>query len=116
MLDLLQDKDGVILNKSGDLVLDGGVDGIAQQCEIRIGTNKGEWWLDETLGIPWFYGVMGQKLPAPIVGKMIAEEGMKTEGVTDVRITRAVMVAGKLAITFDVVAGQESKGVAINGN
>lgn len=115
MLDILQDKDGVIL-KAGDLVLDGGIDGIAQQCEIRIGTNKGEWWLDETLGIPWFFGVMGQKLPAEIVGKMIADEGMKTEGVTDVRITRAANVSGKMAVTFDVYVGQESKEVAINGN
>lgn len=114
MLDVMQDKDGVII-KGGDLVLDGGIDGIAQQCEIRVGTNKGEWWLDETLGIPWFFGVMGQKLPATIVGKMIADEGMKTEGVTDVRITRAANVAGKMAVTFDVYVGQESKGVVLNG-
>ena len=43
MLDMMQDDNGVILN-GGDLVLDGGIDGIAQQCEIRVGMNKGEWW------------------------------------------------------------------------
>ncbi|KKY64134.1 hypothetical protein [Klebsiella aerogenes] len=115
MLDLMQDNNGVIIT-GGDLIIDGGVDGIAQQCEIRVGMNKGEWWLDESIGIPWFYGVMGQKLPADIVGKMVAEEGVKTEGVTDVRITRAANVGGKVAILFDVYVGQESKGIAINGN
>lgn len=115
MLDVMQDENGVIL-KNGDLVLDGGIDGIAQQCEIRIGMNKGEWWLDEGMGIPWFFGIMGQKLPVTIVGKMIADEGVKTEGVTDLRITRGENVAGKTVITFDVYAGQDSKGMAINGN
>ncbi|TNV22491.1 hypothetical protein FH968_00040 [Buttiauxella sp. B2] len=115
MMDVLQDKDGVIM-KDGDLVLDGGVDGVAQQCEIRIGTNKGEWWLDESLGIPWFFGVLGQKLPATIVAKMIADEGMKTDDVRDVVITRAANVSGKMVVMFDVHTGQESKGVTVNGN
>ncbi|MGK0743591.1 hypothetical protein ACSFCX_03815 [Yokenella regensburgei] len=115
MLDVMQDKGGVIL-KNGDLILDGGIDGVAQQCEIRVGMNKGEWWLDESMGIPWFFGVMGQKLPASIVGKMIADEGVKTEEVTDLRITRGENVAGRMAILFDVYVGEESKRVAINGN
>lgn len=115
MMDVMQDSNGVAI-KNGDLVLDGAVDGIAQQCEIRIGMNKGEWWLDETMGIPWFFGVMGQKLPATIVGQMIADEGVKTEGVTDVRITRAENVGGKLAVAFDVYVGSDSKGLTINDN
>lgn len=114
MMDVMQDASGVII-RNGDLVLDGGVDGVAQQCEIRINMNKGEWWLDESMGIPWFFGVMGQKLPADIVGKMIADEGVKTDGVKDVKITRAVNVSGKLAVAFDVYVGQESKGLTTNG-
>ncbi|HEY2452858.1 MAG TPA: hypothetical protein VGI71_09595 [Scandinavium sp.] len=113
-MDVMQDASGVII-KNGDLVLDGGIDGIAQQCEIRVGMNKGEWWLDESMGIPWFFGVMGQKLPATIVGQMIAEEGIKTDGVTDVRITRAENVSGKLAIAFAVYVGTKSKGMTTNG-
>lgn len=115
MLDVIQDDNGVIFS-GGDLILDGGIDGIAQQCEIRIGMNKGEWWLDESMGIPWFFGVMGTKLPASIVGKMIADEGIKTEGVTDLRITRAENIAGKAVIAFDVHVENESKGITINGN
>lgn len=113
MLDILQDESGVIL-RNGDLVLDGGIDGVSQQCEIRIGMNKGEWWLDESIGIPWFYGVMGKKLPVEIVGKMISSEGVKTGGVTDIKIKRLVFVGGNLTALFDVYVGSENKEVATN--
>ncbi|EPK3281740.1 TPA: hypothetical protein R4193_002824 [Serratia marcescens] len=113
MLDILQDGNGAIF-KDGDLVLDGGITGIAQQCEIRVGMNRGEWWLDESMGLPWVFGIMGEKLEPEIVGKMISSEGVKTEGVTDIKINRIVFTGGKLSIPFDVYVGQQSQGVTIN--
>ncbi|EEA0954278.1 hypothetical protein JGY68_002146 [Salmonella enterica] len=113
MMDIMQDDDGVILNSAGDLVLDGGIDGIAQQCEIRVSTNRQEWWLDVTQGLPWFYGIFGQKLDAALVGRMIAAEGVNTEGVTKITVTRAVMVAGRVSVLFDVYVGQDKQEVSI---
>lgn len=113
MKDIMQDDGGVIL-KNGDLVLDGDIDGVAQQCEIRIATNRSEWWLDETQGLPWFYGIFGQKLDAALVGRMLAAEGDNTDGVTMINVTRAVMVAGRLSVLFDVYVGQEKKEIAFN--
>lgn len=115
MKDVLQDDDGVIL-KNGDLVLDGGVDGVAQQCEIRLNTNKGEWWLDEGQGLPWIVengGIMGSKLPADIVAKMVQCEGMNTDGVSDIKITSAVSVGSETEINFDLYAGTESREVTV---
>jgi hypothetical protein len=115
MKDILQDDDGVIF-KDGDLVLDGGVDGVAQQCEIRLNTNKNEWWLDEGQGLPWVSeagGIMGSKLPADIVAKMVQCEGMKTDAVSDIKITSAVAVGPETEINFDVYVGTESKGVTV---
>ncbi|HGE8287208.1 TPA: hypothetical protein ACGD4M_002717 [Serratia marcescens] len=113
MLDILQNESGVIF-KNGDLVLDGGVTGIAQQCEIRVGMNRGEWWLDESMGLPWVFGIMGEKLEPEIVGKMISSEGVRTEGVTDIKINRIAFTGGKLSVPFDVYVGQESQEVTIN--
>lgn len=79
MLDIMQDEDGVIL-RNGDFVLDGGIDGIAQQAEIRVGTNRGEWWLDETQGLPWIPGIMASRLPVSIVSNMINAEARRTQG------------------------------------
>lgn len=114
MLDVMQDDDGVII-RDGDLVLDGGIDGIAQQCEIRIGTQQGEWWLDESQGLPWIDGILGRKLPAQIVANMLAAEGMRTEGVTDIKIISAAFVGGNMSIRFAVYKGQEFQEVFLNG-
>lgn len=112
MLDVLQDDDGVIL-VDGDLVLSGGVDSIAQQCEIRLNTNTGEWWLDTSQGLPWVPGIMGSKLPADIVAQMVQCEGVKTDGVDAIKVISAVRVAGELDIRFRVFAGGDSKEVKI---
>lgn len=106
MLDIMQDESGVIL-QNGDLVLDGGIDGIAQQAEIRVGTNRGEWWLDETQGLPWLPGIMASRLPVSIVSNMINAEARRTSGVTDARTTTINDVKGDYTIRFAVYVGAD---------
>lgn len=108
MFDVMQDDDGVIM-RDGDLVLDGDIDGIAQQCEIRIGMNRAEWWLDESIGLPWFFGIMGTKLPASTVAKMVVAEGSKTAGVSGIVTTSTVFVGGKLSVFYNVKVGADTK-------
>lgn len=107
MLDIMQDDDGVLL-RNGDFVLDGGLDGIAQQAEIRVSTNRGEWWLDETQGLPWLSGILASKLPASIVSNMINAEARRTVGVTDAKTTNINDVKGDYAIRFAIYVGAES--------
>lgn len=111
MLDIMQNDDGVIL-VNGDFVLDGGIDGIAQQAEIRVATNRGEWWLDTSQGLPWLPGIMGSKLPPSIVSNMINAEAKRTAGVSDARATTINDVKGDYTIRFAVYIGNESKEVA----
>lgn len=107
MMDIMQDSNGVIL-VNGDFVLDGGVDGIAQQAEIRVATNRGEWWLDETQGLPWLPGVtvnsgiLASKLPSNIVANMINAEAIRTPDVLDAKTTSINAVRGNYSIRFDV--------------
>ncbi|PVR05829.1 hypothetical protein C4680_08630 [Salmonella enterica subsp. enterica serovar Bareilly] len=107
MLDIMQDEDGVIL-RNGDFVLDGGIDGIAQQAEIRVGTNRGEWWLDETQGLPWISGIMASRLPVPIVSNMINAEARRTQGVSDARTTTINDEKGNYTIRFAIYVGSDS--------
>lgn len=107
MLDIMQDDDGVIL-RNGDFVLNGGLDGIAQQAEIRVSTNRGEWWLDETQGLPWIPGIMASRLPASIVSNMINAEARRTIGVTDAKTTTINDTKGNYTIRFAVYMGSES--------
>ncbi|EFV1553510.1 hypothetical protein HRM29_003923 [Salmonella enterica] len=107
MLDIMQDEDGVIL-RNGDFVLDGGIDGIAQQAEIRVGTNRGEWWLDETQGLPWIPGIMASRLPASIASNMINAEARRTQGVSDARTTTINDEKGNYTIRFAIYVGSDS--------
>lgn len=110
MLDIMQDDGGVIL-RNGDFVLDGGINGISQQAEIRVSTNRGEWWLDETQGLPWTPGIMASRLPASIVANMINAEARRTSGVTDAKTTQISDKKGNYTIRFAVYVGNSSKGV-----
>lgn len=107
MLDIMQDENGVIL-RNGDFVLDGGIDGVAQQAEIRVGTNRGEWWLDETQGLPWVPGILASRLPASIVSNMINAEAKRTPEVSDAKTTAISDVKGNYKIRFAVYIGSES--------
>ncbi|HIC8437249.1 TPA: hypothetical protein ACW7QV_003344 [Citrobacter braakii] len=107
MLDIMQDDDGVIL-RDGDFVLDGGLDGIAQQAEIRVATNRNEWWLDVSQGLPWTSGILASKLPASIVSNMINAEARRTPEVTDAKTTSISDVKGNFVIRFAVYVGSES--------
>lgn len=107
MLDIMQGADGVIL-RNGDFVLDGGINGIAQQAEIRVGTNRGEWWLDETQGLPWVPGIMASRIPASIVANMINAEARRTPEVSDARTTTISDVKGNYTIRFAVYVGSDS--------
>lgn len=116
MNDIMQDENGVIL-VNGDFVLDGGVDGVAQQAEIRVATNRGEWWLDVTQGLPWLpgetvnSGILASKLPAQIVANMINAEARRTPDVMDAKTTTINAVRGDYSIAFDVFTGDGSTGV-----
>ncbi|KAF1367505.1 hypothetical protein [Yokenella regensburgei] len=107
MLDIMQDDKGVIL-RNGDFVLDGGIDGVAQQAEIRVGTNRGEWWLDETQGLPWVPGIMASRLPASIVSNMINAEARRTAEVSDARTTAISDVKGNYTIRVAIYVGSDS--------
>lgn len=47
----LLDENGDVVIRNGDIVMCGGDDLTAQTCRTTIGTNKGEWFLNEDEGI-----------------------------------------------------------------
>lgn len=60
---------GDLLIEHNDLVLVDGTDELAQCCEIILGTNQGEWFLNPSLGIDF----------SRLNGKQISEEAVKEE-------------------------------------
>ncbi|HEY2493246.1 MAG TPA: DUF2634 domain-containing protein [Paenibacillus sp.] len=59
----------IIFNHAGDLETLEDTMEVAQCCQIGIGTNKGEWFLNPDMGIPF----------SKFLGKQINEEEMRDE-------------------------------------
>jgi len=52
-----------LLVEDGDLVLVDGPNAIKQHILQRLRTFYGEWFLDNTIGVPWFQQILGIKNP-----------------------------------------------------
>jgi hypothetical protein len=91
--DLKLDTDGdLAFSADGDLVLNEGLEAIAQDIRARLLFFKGEWFLDQDIGLPYFEDIL-VKNPS-ILGVMasIRSEIQNTPGVNEIT---------KLEPTFD---------------
>ena len=98
-LDLVTNR--VVLVK-GQLVIQGGIDDIAQDLKTRLQTVYGEWFLDTRIGIPYFTRILGQKPRLALVKTIFKKAIQSTPGV--IRITEFSMpyngVTRSLNLTF----------------
>lgn len=98
-------QDGDLVFSAGALQMVEGPEEIAQSCRIILGTNRGEWFLNPELGIP-FEAFTGK---APVQERMIEElrAGLAQEprirSVEDIVIT-ADTSARTLLVTFSATA------------
>jgi hypothetical protein len=60
--DLFINEDGQFVLLNGDLAFVQDVDQVAQNIRFRLKTFRGEWFLDNSLGVDW-YGVVFVKTP-----------------------------------------------------
>lgn len=90
---------------------------IAQRVLIRLRTFKGEWFLDENIGVPYFQQILGGKgieAAAAAIFRSIIEQTdgiTKLESISVKRTDRLLSIsfrastdAGALALTFDVAS------------
>jgi hypothetical protein len=77
----------------GDLYIENGTvrltrdlsEEVAQQLYIRLKTFLGEWFLDSSIGFPWFQSVLGIKVPLGIVAQIIRKLILATPGVASIQ-------------------------------
>jgi len=80
---------------------------VAQQLYIRFKFFRGEWFLDETVGFPWFQLVLGQKTPIDIVAQLIRQLILTTPGVKSLEslemgtVTAARSISPRFSCTLD---------------
>ena len=82
MTDILLDTDTHDIVLEGyDLQLVDEIDLIRQRIKQRLLTIEGEWFLDTTIGLPWFEEIIGKGAERQQIGALLARQIVETEGV-----------------------------------
>ena len=92
---------------NGDLVLVEGLEAIAQHCEIRLRTFKGEWFLDTRIGVPWFEEILKKAPQLGVVSGILKQVILGTPGILSLQTfdidfdlpTRELLVTFEAATT-----------------
>lgn len=76
----------------GDLEVDGtefvlvrGVAAAAQEAEVALRWERGEWFLDASRGVPWFGQILGKGTPLSTVRELLIAELLRSPEVSHVR-------------------------------
>jgi hypothetical protein len=93
-VDALLDLDWDIQFLDGDLVLSRGLPAVTQQIAIALKTVKGEWFLDETIGVPYFTNILGKKFSLGTVQQIVREAIQAIDSVVSIE---------RLAVDFDAL-------------
>lgn len=102
-MDLKIDTTGDLVIENGDLVLVDGLTAIGQHVAMRLRSFKGEWFLDQTTGVPYFQEILQKGTPPSRIRALIRQTILGTEGISSVdeleldydAATRALSVAFK---------------------
>lgn len=76
--------DGDIAVENNDVSFVDGADGIAQHMQIRYRLFLGEWFLNTSLGVPWFRDVLVKPASLPVVQDVLKEVALETPGVIEI--------------------------------
>ena len=109
MTDFKLDNNYDLAIENDDLVLVDGVDAIAQDCEVRLLTFLGEWFLDQRIGIPYYQQILGQKPRLVLIKGIIRKGILTTPGILGVKDLQADYINStrvlSLSFTADTVEG-----------
>lgn len=82
--DFKLDASGDLAFEGGDLVLEVGVASIASDLHARLQTFRGEWFLDGSIGIPFFDQVLVKQPNMTAIRALLRTEILDTPGIADV--------------------------------
>lgn len=84
MSDVKLDTDGDVLIENGDLVLVDGLAAIGQHVAMRLRSYKGEWFLDQNAGVPYFQEILAKGTPAARIRSILQRIILETDKVVSV--------------------------------
>ena len=82
---LLDDDTWDLVLENGDLVVSSGDDAVRQAIYKRLRFFAGEWWADESVGVPYWSDILGKKAPnLPAIREIFRQTIAGTPGVASV--------------------------------
>lgn len=84
MTSLLQTTDGDLALPNGRLALVSGTVEKAQKAHDLLGLATGEWFVDTSVGIPWFGLVLGQRPDLEVIKRIVMTVLLSIPGIVDV--------------------------------
>jgi|JI10StandDraft_1071094.scaffolds.fasta_scaffold310486_2 hypothetical protein len=100
---MLHEKDLSI--EQGDFVLcPTDSDALAQTISTRLKILAGEWFLDESLGIPYFTGIFGQKRNERFIRQVVLPEIQTIPGISSINDFQIEEFGRTLRLSFTAIA------------
>lgn len=110
MSDITLDSSGdLFISESGDLVLNQKADAVRQHLEQRIKTGFREWFLDRSIGIPYFEHVLVKNPNVTVIDSLFKSTILDTPGVDELLAFDLILDnnSRELSISFRVKAFNE---------
>lgn len=105
---------GLVLDSAGNLSLTDQDTSISQDVASAIQTFLGECWYDQTLGLPYFQKILGQRPPASFVSAKLTEAAFTITGIRSVRVAALALKDRKLTGTVFVTSIYNPAPVQVN--
>ncbi len=113
-IDLKLDSDHDLAIENFDLVLISGVDQIIQKIDIRLRFYLGEWFLDTSVGLPYYENVLKKDYDIGLLESAFKAQILGTDGVDSLlefdlfldNGTRILTVTFKVVILDEEVSGE----------
>jgi hypothetical protein len=101
---------------TGDLIIDeqgirfiSGIPAVAQLIGIALRLFRGEWFMNEEAGVPWFQDILGQKYDEAMLRRRLSDEILTLPPVQSISLlsiardaaARTVTVSGEVVVAFD---------------
>ncbi|MCO6407371.1 hypothetical protein [Hoeflea alexandrii] len=112
-LDIDQTTNDLQLAADGNLSLATEAKAVGQHGRQRLQTYSGEWFLDNTAGVPWLDQILGRAYDPALAESVVKSELLDTDGVTEItsfsvsfdKATRGLLIRDVEVLTmFDEVA------------
>ena len=84
------------VDRRGNLVIEQGLEAVRQRVSQRLHFVRGEWFLSDTEGVPYYQEMFAQPYSEGLAARVISSEVLRVAGVANVEVVSASLAPGRL--------------------